>query len=237
MVDQKKKKDSITACLTLYYRGEEQRKLRNQQIKQEKVERDIRRRLQTTSVWGSPIISVEEALKNIKDNPEGDMQTNLKPSPPKTNKTPGPKVGGRAGKVTVAKTASKSQAIIGLNKDDDLQCTFKPRINNKKVGNREGGTKLIYDRLYKDGKEHLKRTLNREKANPTGCTFKPVIRASSSKNSSNANDSNRFLSLYKENEVRLQRRDEAHSQLPPQCTFQPDISASNDNGMGENADR
>jgi hypothetical protein len=233
----KKKTNSKKACLTLYYRGEEQRKLRNKQIKQEKVERDIRRRLQTTSVWGSPIISVEEALKNIKDNPKGDIQTNLKPSPPKTNKTPGTKVGGRAGKVTVAKNASKSQVIIGLNKGDDLQCTFKPRINNKKVSKREGGNKKIYDRLYKDGKEHLKRSLNREKANPTGCTFKPVIRASSSKNSNNSKDSNRFLSLYKENEVRLQRRDEAYSQLPPQCTFQPDISASNENGMGENADR
>ena len=230
---QKKLPDAKAACLTLYYRGEKERKARNEQIKKEKIERDIRRRLQTTSIWGSPVISMEEALENIKKNPNGDIETNLKPSPPK-NVNKAKASGGRAAKVTMARNASKN-ASLNLNGDDDIQCTFKPRINKKKK--RQASNKPIYDRLYKDGKEHLKRSLTREKANPTGCTFKPTIRGTSSSSSKNNNDKDRFLSLYKDGEARLQRRDEAYSQLPNQCTFRPDISASNDNGMGENADR
>ena len=96
----------------------------------------------------------------------------------------------------------------------------------------------IYDRLYKDGKEHLKRSLTREKANPTGCTFKPAIRGTGSRGEKKSGQSeDRFSSLYEDSKIRLQRRDEAYAQIPAQCTFQPDISLSNENGMGENADR
>ena len=73
---------------------------------------------------------MEEALENIKKNPNGDIETNLKPSPPKNVNKPKAS-GGRAAKVTMARNATKN-ASLNLNVDADIQCTFKPRINKKK---------------------------------------------------------------------------------------------------------
>ena len=50
---------------------------------------------------------MEEALENIKKNPNGDIETNLKPSPPKNVNKPKAS-GGRAAKVTMARNATKN---------------------------------------------------------------------------------------------------------------------------------
>lgn len=246
-----KKKNAATKCLSLYRRGEKERKVRNEQIKQAKLERDIRRKVETTSVWGSPVVDIEEVLARIKANPNAEI--NFNPSPPKKSGKRSASSVSRAGKVRMARNASKNApkslvecAKIVNNIDEekkkkgqDIQCTFRPAINSRsaKLANKEQERKNIYNRLYKEGKDHLKRSISRETSNPTGCTFKPSLRGNNGTKNAKTSKVDRFLSLYKDSEARLERRTKAHSQLPSQCTFHPDISASNDNGMGENADR
>ena len=243
--------DAARTCLSLYQRGEKERKLRNEQIQHAKLERDIRRKIETTSVWGSPIVDIDSAMASLKANPNALI--NFNPSPPKKSEKKSTSSVSRAGKVTMARNASKSNPksltelskvvnnmdIEKKKKGQDIQCTFRPAINNRsaKLINGKKDGKSIYQRLYKEGKDHFKRSLSRETSNPTGCTFKPSLRISKSSNNPKSNKVDRFLSLYKDSEARLDRRDKAHSKIPSQCTFQPDISASNDNGMGENADR
>ena len=49
-----KKINAARTCLSLYQRGEKERKLRNEQIKQAKLERDIRRKRLKQQVYGAP---------------------------------------------------------------------------------------------------------------------------------------------------------------------------------------
>jgi hypothetical protein len=192
-------------CARLYEQGEKDRKARKGEIEKQKIERRKRREEETPSVWGSPVV-------------RGGGARRPGPTPPSKKKkaTVPESTASRGGKASAARSASRA------NDSAMAQCTFRPRINRASRKIAKPGK--IHERLYKDGKAHLDRSISREKENPTGCTFKPTLsgtRAEGGRTVAEAGER-----LYAESKDRLRRRDEAHSQLPPQCTFSPEITGS-----------